>query len=133
MRIKLLVFLLLVVSLLCCFVESGFSITEVQIEQGFGFLNVATPTMILATTTPVIINELPKGTKNIYITAFNGDVLVGSKDNLATGAVWVAAAKIASGTTIKIDGIFTTKPQIYFLSANAPSPVIITIAAWGTQ
>ena len=126
--------ILIILSLVCMLLPvPSFSATDVQIEQGFGFLDVATPTLTLATTTPTIVGTLPAGTKNIYITAFNGDVLVGSAEDLTSGALWVAAAKIASGTTQKIDGIITLKPKIYLLGASAPTEVKVAIAAWGTN
>jgi len=103
---------------------------NVQIEQGQLFLDVATETLSVGDTTPVIVGTLPRHTRNIMVTAFNGDVLVGNQNELATGTVWTAAYKIASGTTIKIDGLYTRNPGIWFLCNNALT-AIVKIAAWG--
>jgi hypothetical protein len=126
--------ILFILAVLCLFLPlPSFSQQNVQIEQGFGFLDVATPSVaLIATTTPVLIGTVPAGTKNIYITAFYQDVLVGHVNDLAQSATeWTAAWKIQAGTTIKIDGIFTRNPNIWVLANTATAT--IKIAAWGTQ
>ena len=105
--------------------------TDVQIEQGFGFLDVTTQSIDISASAATLIGTVPNGTKNVYLTAFYADVLVGHSSDLATGSVWCAAWKIASGTTIKIDGIMTTKPNIWVIPNVGTATV--KIGAWGTN
>ena len=119
----------------------AFGATDTATEQGLGFLKVNNPigstgistasNVLVVNVTPVQCPPLPHGTLNIYVTAWNGDVLIGNKDDLASGTMWHAAGIIASGTTQKIDGIISQHPQIWFC-ANSGNPTVI-IAAWGTE
>jgi len=130
--------LFFVLLIACCAPAPVAAQQNVQVEQGLGFMALATPTLTLATTTPTLVGLLPAGTRNIYITAFNGDVLVGPSNvaGAGTAAVYVAATKIASGTTVKIDGIMTRRPNIYLVPASTslPTPsIVVAITAWGEQ
>ena len=104
---------------------------NVQIEQGQGFVSLKTPTLSIGTNTPVKMPSLPQNTKNVYITAYNGSLYVGGPDSssLASGSMPVYAGIIASGTTVKLDGIYTQNPNIYFLSLLGT--VTAKIVGWG--
>lgn len=109
----------------------AFGATDTATEQGLGFLHVASNTLTVADT-PLICPSLPHGTLNIYVTAWGGDLLVGNNTDLATGTTWKAAGIIASGTTVKLDGIITQQPNIWFVR-NSGTSVTMIIAAWGTE
>lgn len=104
--------------------------TPTQVEPGSGFKNIVTPTVIVGPYAPVKIGVVPVGTKNIYISSFNGATLVGPS-GIQSGTAYLAAGIIASGTTVKIDGIATTTPNIYFLSNESAASTTIKLAGWG--
>lgn len=106
----------------------GFSATDVVVEQGTGFKPLATGTLTVTPNTPMLIGTLPAGTRNIYITSWNGATIVGPSTS-ASGTLWLGAGIIASGTTVKLDGISTLKPNIYLLS-NETGNTTCKIVAW---
>ena len=123
--------ILVSILLLISLAISAFGATDTAVEQGFGFLHVATNTVTIADSA-TRCPRLPAGTKNIYVTAWGGDILIGNNTDLASGTAYKAAGIIASGTTVKLDGIFTQEPAIWFVR-NSGTTATLIIAAWGTQ
>ena len=101
--------------------------TDVQVEQGQGFQQVATPSLTLSPGVPTLVGTLPAGTKNVYFLSYGDETLVGD----ASMTTVIFCGKVASGTgvSLKIDGIHTIKPAIYLMPAGITTTTL-KITAW---
>jgi hypothetical protein len=122
---KLILFLLFLVA-----ISASAEPLSVQVDQGCGMVDFATPTVDVSGLTNIGAN-IPEGCKVAYITVINGPLLINDKNDLATGTYPVGIL-IASGTiNYPIEGISTVPGRVLNLWARPNSTASVTVKLCG--
>ena len=142
----------LLVAILVLVAATSFADTAVQVDQNAGFLDLATATFAISSqyVTDVFkegaqpgsyttwVASFPSGqwlvvpdrTRGILINAFHGDIIVGSREDIATGAIYVGY-KIASGSWAKFEGLDSNQRKVNLrIYSNSATNSSATILAW---